>query len=152
MPAGRLPQAVRLAAESPLYEGVPYRFLRLYGDILRRRGRHDEAIRAYETAMDRPSDLGHEETCFGMGRAHQKQARPDEALRWFRRAREENGSRLETYFRIAQCCAVLGDDDGVREAESEFDRTLDDLPRDSRRSSTRWRLAFRLFPLARRFA
>jgi tetratricopeptide (TPR) repeat protein len=143
-------EAVRLAAESPLYDGVPHRFMRLYGDILRRRGRHDEAIRAYETSLERPSEMGYEEAHFGMGRAFQKLGRHEASLAWLRRAQEENGSRLETYFRIAQACAALGDDDGVREAEDEFRRTLEELPRDSRQPRVRWRLAFRLFPLARR--
>lgn len=143
-------EAVRLAAGSPLYDGVPYRFLRLYGDILRRRGRHDEAIRAYTTALDRASEMGYEEAHVGLGRSLLKLGRPQEALDGFRRAQEANGSRLETYFRVAQACAALGDDDGVREAEDEFKRTLEELPRDSRQSPTKWRLAFAAFPMARR--
>lgn len=143
-------EAVRLAAESPLYDGVPHRFLRVYGDILRRRRRFDEAIRAYQTALEKPSEMGCEETHFGIGRSLQQLGRHEEGLAALRRAQEENGSRLETYFRVAQACAAIGDDDGAREAEDEFRRTIEDLPRDSRQPRARWRLAFRLFPIARR--
>src|SRR5687767_13232051 len=63
-------EAVRVAEENPLYEGqVPYHFLRLLGDALLRRGRHSEAIAAYERALGAKSDFGHGEARFGMGKA-----------------------------------------------------------------------------------
>src|SRR6185436_1037615 len=55
-------QAVKVAEENPLFEGqVPYHFLRLLGDALLFKGRHDEAIAAYQRALGAKSDLGHGE-------------------------------------------------------------------------------------------
>jgi tetratricopeptide (TPR) repeat protein len=144
-------EAVRIALEHPLYEGqVPYHFLRLHGDMLRKRGRHDEAVRAYARAVEAKSDLGHADAFLGLGVSLLKTGQTEKGLEALRRAAHENGSRLETYFRMAQAADRLGRGADLDEARREFKSVAAALPRFARAGRLRWRLAFLLFPLTKR--
>jgi tetratricopeptide (TPR) repeat protein len=146
-------EAVRVARDNPLFEGrVPYHFLRLLGDALYHRGRLAEAVDAYRGALDAPSDLGHADALFGLGRALLRQGKREEAVDVLRRAIRENGSKLEAYFRWAQAAAALGRPAEVEEARREFRAVAAALPRFARQGRLRWRAAFWLFPLTRRIA
>lgn len=144
-------EAIRLTGSNPAYDGIPYRYLRLQGDILSARGRHEEAVAAYRLALDRPSELGHEEVFFGLGRTHRHLGGAEAALDWFKKANRENGSRLETYFRIAQLCGELGRVEEEREAFREFGVTVGQLPRDTRERRLWWRFCFAFYPVTRHF-
>jgi tetratricopeptide (TPR) repeat protein len=144
-------EAVRVAAENPLFEGrVPYHFLRLHGDALRKRGRLDEAAAAYERALTAKSDLGHADALFGLGLVRLKAGETEKAFELLRRAVRENGSRLEGYFRLAQAAERLGRGADVEEAARDFRETAASLPRFARQGRLRWRLAFLFWPLTRR--
>lgn len=143
-------EAVKVAEENPLYEGqVPYHFLRLLGDTLYRRGRHDEAIAAYGRALKAKSELGHGEAIFGLGCALLRKRDFAAAVERLKEAVRENGSNLEGYFRWAQAAAALGKADEVAEARRQFRDVARSLPRFAKQRRLRWRLAFFLFPLTR---
>jgi tetratricopeptide (TPR) repeat protein len=144
-------EAVRIAAENPLFEGeVPYHFLRLHGDALRKRGRLDEARAAYERALESKSDTGHGDALFGLGVVRLKKGEPEPAFDLLKRAVHENGSRLEGYFRLAQAAERLGRGSEVEAAFREFSATASSLPRFARKGRLRWRLAFWFWPVTRR--
>jgi len=145
--------AVRVAEANPLYEGkIPYHFLRLLGDALYHRGRHDEAAAAYGRALEAKADLGHGDALFGLGRAWLRKGEVEKAVDAFRRALRENGSNLEAYFRLAQASALLGKEEDVDAARREFRSVAASLPRFARQRRLRWRLAFLLFPITRHVA
>ncbi len=145
--------AVKVAGENPLYEGrIPYHFLRLLGDALYRRGRHDEAIDAYRRALAAKSELGHGDAIFGMGRALLRKKDAAAAMERLKEAVRENGSNLEAYFRWAQAAAVLGKPDEVAEARRQFREVAGSLPRFAKQRRLRWRDAYFHFPLARHVA
>lgn len=144
-------EAVRVAGENPLYEGqVPYHFLLLLGEALCRTRRYDEARDTYERALRAKSDLGHTEARFGLGRALYRRGETARALDCYRQVVRENESNLEAYFRLAQAAARLGKGEEAASARAEFRRVASSLPRFAGRNRLRWRLAFWLFPLARR--
>jgi tetratricopeptide (TPR) repeat protein len=145
--------AVRVAAENPLYEGkVPYHFLRLLGEARCRRGRLDEAIDAFRRAMEAKSELGHGDAIFGLGCALLRKKDFAGAVERLKEAVRENGSNLEGYFRWAQAAAALGKPEEVAEARRQFRDVARSLPRFARQRRFRWRLAFFLFPLTRHLA
>jgi tetratricopeptide (TPR) repeat protein len=142
--------AVKVAAENPLYEGqVPYHMLRLLGDCCARRGRTDEAIEAYRTALAAKSDLGYGDARFGLGLALYRKGEAAQAFDVLNQSIEDNGSNLEGYFRLAQAATDLG---RLKEAEMvkrEFWRVSRQLPSFAGKRRLRWRVAFLLFPIAR---
>jgi tetratricopeptide (TPR) repeat protein len=143
-------EAVRVAAENPLYEGrVPYHFLLLLGEALSRRRRYGEAADAFRRALGARSDLGHGDARFGLGKAYYRKGDFVKALEAYREALPDNASRLEVYFRLAQVAARLGHDREAARARAEFRRVAASLPRFARQKRLRWRLAFLLFPLTR---
>ena len=145
--------AVRVAGENPLYEGrVPYHFLRLLGETLYRRGRHGEAIDAFQRALEAKSELGHGDAIFGLGLAHLRRKEFALALSRLKEAVRENGSNLEGYFRWAQAASALGQPDEAAEARRQFREVARSLPRFAKQRRFRWRLAFFLFPLTRHVA
>lgn len=146
---GYIAEAIRLTGSNPAYDGIPYRYLRLQGDILSARGRTEEAVATYRLALERPSELGHEDIHFGLGRTHRRLGLNEEALGWFQKANRDNGSRLETYFRIAQLCGQLGRAGEERAAIDEFGVAVGQLPRDTRERRLWWRFCFALYPLTR---
>lgn len=143
--------AVQVAAENPLYEGqVPYHLLRLLGDCCVRRGRTDEAVEAYRRALAAKSDLGYGEARFGLGLALYRKGEAAQAFDVLNQSIEDNGSNLEGYFRLAQAATDLG---RLKEAEMvkrEFWRVSRQLPGFAGKRRLRWRVAFLLFPVARR--
>jgi tetratricopeptide (TPR) repeat protein len=144
-----LAEAIRLTHDNPAYDGVPHRYLRLQGDVLLALGRPAEAAEAYLASLKRPSELGYGDSYFGLGRAFQMQGRAEEALGWFQQAHRENGSRLETYFRMAQLAGALGRAGEERAAIDEFHATVRHLPRDTRERRLYWRIRFALRAIAR---
>lgn len=141
-------EAVKVAQENPLFEGkIPYHFLRLLGEASYRRGRLGEAVDAYRRALDAPSDLGHADARFGLGRALLKKGEVEAAADVLRQALKENGSNLEAYFRLAQAKPEEVDD-----IRREFRAVAASLPRFARQGRLRWRLAFLLFPIMRHLA
>lgn len=146
-------EAVRVAAENPLFEGrVPYSYLRLHGDALRMRGRLEEAAEAYERALTAKSDLGHADALFGLGVVRLRLGETEKAFGLLQRAVGENGSRLEGWFRLAQAADRLGRADEVEFARREFGATASSLPPFARQGRLRWRLAFLFWPLTRRLS
>ncbi|HYE97945.1 MAG TPA: tetratricopeptide repeat protein [Planctomycetota bacterium] len=143
--------AVRIAEESPLFEGrPPHHFLRLLGEACLRRGRHDEAVAAFRRALQEQTRGGPADALFGLGRALLRKGDLEAAASALREALHENGSNLEAYFRLAQALAGLGRDADVAAVRSEFRAAAAALPRFARKRRLRWRAAFLLFPLARR--
>ena len=144
-------EAVRIAGESPLYDSrPPHHFLRLLGEALYRRGRHDEAVAAFRRALEEQTRTGPGDALFGLGRALLRKGDLEPAASTLREAVHENGSNLEAYFRLAQALAGLGRDAEVAAAHGDFRAAAASLPRFARKRRLRWRLAFLLFPLTRR--
>lgn len=142
--------AVQVASENPLYEGrVPYHMLRLLGDALYRRGRYDEAVSAYERALQSKSDLGYGEARFGLGRALLRKGEAERAFDVLNRSIEDNQSNLEGYFRLAQAAESLGRLKEADQVKREFWRVAALLPGFAGKSRFRWRAAFLLFPITR---
>ncbi len=142
--------AVRVAGENPLYEGrIPYHFLRLLGECLRRAGRWAEAVDVFRRALEAKSDTGHGEARFGLGLALLKGGEAAKAVDVLRESIRDHGSNLEAYFRLAQAGAMLGRAEEVESARREFREVASSLPRFARRKRLRWRLAFLLFPITR---
>lgn len=145
-------QAVRVAQENPLYEGVvPYHFLKLLGDAYLAKGRADEAIDAYRKSLGSKSDFGHADARFGIGKAHLRKGEPAKAFDALRVAIEDNQSNLEGYFRLAQAAEDLGRHDDADKVKREFWKVAAALPRFAGKHRLRWRLAFLLFPMTRYF-
>ena len=146
-------EAVKVAEENPLYEGqVPYHFLLLLGDALFRKGRYEEAIAAYQRALEAKSDLGHADAKFGLGKALWRKGEMAKAFETLNQATEDNSSNLEGYFRLAQAATALGRPDHADQVKKEFWRVAGMLPAFAGRNRLRWRLAFLFFPISRYFA
>lgn len=143
-------EAIRRAESNPVYEGkVPFHFVKLLGDALEGRGRHAEAVAAYESALRLPSPLGYADVWLGLARARWRLGEAEKALELARRVLEDKESYLEVYFRIAQAAAALGRDAEVREARERFRRVAAMLPRFAAKRRFRWRMAFAFFFLTR---
>lgn len=146
-------EAVRMARESPLYEGgPPYHFLVLLGDGLYHTRRYAEAVPVFEESLKAKAIAGTAEALLGLGKAQYRVGEPARALETLKKALLENASTLETYFRAAQAAAAAGKDDEAEAIGAEFRRTAASLPRFARQRRLRWRLAFLLFPLSRHVA
>jgi tetratricopeptide (TPR) repeat protein len=142
--------AVQVARENPLYEGqVPYHFLRLLGDAHYHKAQFDEAIRAYEGALQAKSDLGYGEARFGLGKALYGKGELGRSFDTINQAIEDNGSNLEAYFRLAVVASDLGRNGDARKIRHEFWRVAALLPRFAGRQRLRWKMAFLLFPVSR---
>ena len=143
-------EAVKTAEENPLYEGkVPYHFLRLLGEALYHRGRYNEAITTYEQALKAPSELGHTEARFGMGKAHYGRGDFEKASACFQATLQENTSHLEAYFRTAQTACRLGRGEEAAGILEEFRRVARSLPQFAGKRRLRWRLAVAFFTITR---
>lgn len=144
-------EAVKTALENPLYEGqAPFHFLKLHGEALYHRGRYEEAVETWRRALQAKSDTGYAEVRLGLGKALYRRGKAEKALEFLRQAVRENGSNLEGYFRLAQAAAGAGRAEEAAEAKREFRKVAAVLPRFARQRRFRWRMAFLLFPLARR--
>ena len=142
--------AVKVAEDNPLYEGiVPYHLMRLLGDMYYRRGRHEEAIAAYQRALKAKSDLGYGDARFGMGRALYRKGDLDQAFEVLNQSIEDNASNLEGYFRLAQAATELGRLKVADQVKREFWRVAAQLPAFAGKHRMRWRLAFFFFPFTR---
>jgi len=142
--------AVKVAEENPLYEGqVPYHMMRLLGDACTRRRRYEEAVAAYERALQVKSDLGHGDARFGLGRALYRKGDYARAFDQLNLSIEDNQSNLEGYFRLAQAATDLGRLKEAEQVKREFWRVAALLPGFAGKRRFRWRVAFLLFPLTR---
>lgn len=143
-------EAIRIAEESPLYDGVPHRFLALLGDVLYRRRRYVEAVESYSGALKAKSDLGYAEVHLSLGRCALRMGDPGRALEHLEQSLRERSSTPETYFRIAQASVRAGRIEEAVRVRREFAEMASKLPSYARRGLFRWRLAFWTFPLSRR--
>ena len=143
-------EAIRIADENPVFDEVPHSYHRLQGDILFRWRKYSEAMQAYEKALLRKTELGYGDTHLALGRCALRGKEYAKALKWFEKSVRERSSYLETYFRIAQAAAAIGEGLRVRQAREEFRRVAANLPKFARQNPWKWRLAFLAFPLSRR--
>lgn len=143
-------EAIAIASSDSRYNHVPHRFLRLKADSLYGRGEWTAAVAAYRKALDVPSDTGYADALLGVARSEYRSGRWKEAVAFSRHAVREQESRLEAYFRWAQSASAGGDGAEADKASAEFRRVAAMLPPFARQKRLWWRLAFLLFPIARR--
>jgi tetratricopeptide (TPR) repeat protein len=143
-------EAVEIASRDSRYNHVPHRFLRLKGDCRYGSGAWAEAAAAYRKSLEVPSDGGYAEALLGVARSEYRAGRLGEAVAFGRHAVAENESLLEAYFRWAQAAAAGKVEAERSKAAAEFRRVAASLPPFARQRRLWWRLAFLVFPIARR--
>jgi len=143
-------EAVAIASDDSRYNNVPHRFLRLKADCLYRRRDWAGAAAAYRKSLEVPSDTGYAEALLGVARSEYRAGRLAEAVAFGRHAVTENESLLEGYFRWAQAAAAGREEAERAKATHDFLRVAATLPPFARQRRLWWRMAFLLFPIARR--
>lgn len=141
---GLLDEALRIAAESPLYDETPYRFRLLDAQLLERAKFLREAAAAYEAALKLKSDTGYDAAELGLARVAALRKDWLAAREWAKRAITSTSAALEAYFRWAQAARALGEREEAREARRGFDEAVRLMPRWVRQRRFYWRLRFGL--------
>jgi tetratricopeptide (TPR) repeat protein len=141
-------EAIAIASENPLFDGIPYAYLRCLGEA--RYGSRDYAgaEETFERALKAKSEMGYGDALLGLAKARYRLGRLEGALEFAKHAVAEQQSMLEAYFRWAQAAAALGRPDEVAAARQQFRRVAAGLPRFAHKKRLRWRLAFLAFPLS----
>jgi tetratricopeptide (TPR) repeat protein len=145
-------EAVAIAGTNPLFDAVPYGYLRCLGRAQYGRRRYAESAATYERALKAKSDLGYADALLGLAKARWRLREPEKALEFAKHAVAEQQSLLEAYFRWAQAAAQLGREPEVTEARRQFRKVAAALPAFAGKQRLRWRLAFATFPLSRHVA
>lgn len=142
-------EAVSIASTNPVYDGVPYAYLRALGQALYGRRRYAEATDAFQRALKAKSELGYFDALIGLAKARYRAGDVKKAFEFARHAVAEQESHLEGYFRWAQAAARLRRPDDVRAARDRFWKVALNQPRYARQRRIWWRLAFIAFPISR---
>ncbi|MBI3267902.1 MAG: tetratricopeptide repeat protein [Planctomycetes bacterium] len=138
-------EAIRIAAENPVAPSVPTSYRRLLGLVCLARGRHEEALGAFDAILAAPRDLTAPEVLLGRGKALQGLGRLGEAREAYAKALEANTSLLEAYWRLAVVERRLGDEAASGRTRAAFWSTIEQLSGRSRFSPGLWKWRFRLF-------
>ncbi len=141
--------AVEIASQNPVYDGVPFAYLRALGRSLYGMRRYAEAADVFQRALKAKSELGYFDALLGVSKCAYRGGQLETALEYAKHAVAEQESHLEPYFRWAQAAAALGKAGEADAARERFWRTALALPRYARQRRLWWRLAFMTFPLSR---